>query len=137
MLPIHALSIRTCATRLPPSSATAMFIAWPTSLAFFSAALITRRASSNFMADIKSLLLLWLATDLADVMTQTIFHMTRLVKSLFYQFLDPTLGGWPHNRGEAHLPLRCDLKVGRQAVHIDKALGLPDRPLIEGCNAVF
>src|SRR5882724_11871701 len=48
MLPIHALSIRTCATMFPPSSATAMFMGWPISLAFFSAALITRRASSNF-----------------------------------------------------------------------------------------
>src|SRR2546426_892435 len=50
MLPIHALSIRTCATMFPPSSATAMFMGWPISLAFFSAALITRRASSNFTA---------------------------------------------------------------------------------------
>src|SRR5260221_4705215 len=50
MLPIHALSIRTCATMFPPSSATAMFRGLPISLAFFSAALITRRASSNFTA---------------------------------------------------------------------------------------
>src|SRR5205807_5272045 len=50
MLPIHALSIRTCDTIFPPSSATAIFIGWPISLAFFSAALITRRASSNFTA---------------------------------------------------------------------------------------
>src|SRR6266853_5759550 len=50
MLPIHALSIRTCATMFPPSSATAMFMGWPISVAFFSAALITRRASSNFTA---------------------------------------------------------------------------------------
>src|SRR5712672_2940141 len=50
MLPIHALSIRTCATMFPPSSATAMFMGWPISLAFFSAALITRRASSNSTA---------------------------------------------------------------------------------------
>src|SRR5438876_11854995 len=48
MLPIQALSIRTCATMFPPSSATAMFMGWPISLAFFSAALITRRASSSF-----------------------------------------------------------------------------------------
>src|SRR6267154_152895 len=54
MLPIHALSIRTCATMFPPWSATAMFTGWPISLAFFSAALITRRASSNFTAVIGS-----------------------------------------------------------------------------------
>src|SRR5438552_2952295 len=50
MLPIHALSIRTCATMFPPSSATAMFMSWPISVAFFSAAPIMRRASSNFTA---------------------------------------------------------------------------------------
>src|SRR5580693_3733472 len=50
MLPIHALSIRTCATMFPPSSATAMFMGWPISVAFFSAAPIMRRASSNFTA---------------------------------------------------------------------------------------
>src|SRR5215475_7764946 len=58
MLPIQALSIRTCATMFPPSSATAMFIGCPTSFAFFSAALITRRASSSFTADMDSSLYL-------------------------------------------------------------------------------
>src|SRR5258708_1783575 len=52
MLPIHALSIRTYATMFPPSSTTAMFKGWPISVAFFSAALIMRRASSNFTAGI-------------------------------------------------------------------------------------
>src|SRR5699024_10534838 len=47
MLPIHAPSIRTCATRLPPASATAIFIGCPISAAFFSAAAITRLASSS------------------------------------------------------------------------------------------
>ena len=54
MLPIQPLSIRMCATMFPPSSATAMFMGWPISLAFFSAALITRRASSNFTAVMSS-----------------------------------------------------------------------------------
>src|SRR6266545_4306191 len=54
MLPIQALSIRMWATMFPPSSATAIFIGCPISLAFFSAALITRRASSSFTADIDS-----------------------------------------------------------------------------------
>jgi hypothetical protein len=43
----------------PPSSATAIFIGCPISLAFFSAALITRRASSSFTADIDSSLQLF------------------------------------------------------------------------------
>src|SRR6267142_2735619 len=59
MLPIHALSIRMWATMFPPSSATAIFIGCPISLAFFSAALITRRASSSFTADMDSSLQLF------------------------------------------------------------------------------
>src|SRR5277367_796208 len=47
ILPIQALSIRACDTRLPPSSATAIFIGCPISAAFFSAAAITRRASAK------------------------------------------------------------------------------------------
>src|SRR5713101_2778265 len=59
MLPIQALSMRMWATMFPPSSATAIFIGCPISLAFFSAALITRRASSSFTADIDSSLQLF------------------------------------------------------------------------------
>src|SRR5438128_12350560 len=59
MLPIPALSIRMWVTMFPPSSATAIFIGCPISLAFFSAALITRRASSSFTADIDSSLQLF------------------------------------------------------------------------------
>src|SRR5882724_6660877 len=59
MLPIQALFMRMWATMFPPSSATAIFIGCPISLAFFSAALITRRASSSFTADINSSLQLF------------------------------------------------------------------------------
>ena len=48
---IAALSMRTCATMLPPSSATAMFMGWPSSFAFFSAAAMIRRASSSLTAE--------------------------------------------------------------------------------------
>src|SRR5581483_2126764 len=47
MLPIHAPSMRTCATIFPPSSATAIFIGCPISVAFFSAAAIILRASAK------------------------------------------------------------------------------------------
>src|SRR5437879_13830768 len=59
MLPIPALSLRMLVTMFPPSSSTAIFIGCPVSLAFFSAALITRRASSSFTADIDSSLQLF------------------------------------------------------------------------------
>jgi hypothetical protein len=47
MLPSHAPSIRTCETKFPPPSATAIFIGCLISAAFFSAAAITLRASLN------------------------------------------------------------------------------------------
>src|SRR6267154_1839146 len=59
MLPIQPLFIRMWATMFPPSPATAIFIGCPISVAFFSAALITRRASSSFIADINSSLQLF------------------------------------------------------------------------------
>src|SRR5438128_12595319 len=59
MLPIPALSIRMWVTMFPPSSASAIFIGCTVSLAFYSHALITRRASSSFTADIDSSLQLF------------------------------------------------------------------------------
>src|SRR5256885_306484 len=47
-LPSQAPSILTCETRFPPASQTAMFIGCPIWAAFFSAAAMTRRASSRF-----------------------------------------------------------------------------------------
>src|SRR5580658_8630141 len=84
MLPIHALSIRTCATIFPPSSATAMFMGWPISLAFASAALITRRASSNLTAVIDSPLMSYaLAEDMGDRPTRSDNQITPADRSTF------------------------------------------------------
>jgi hypothetical protein len=47
ILPSHAPSILMWLTKFPPASTTAMFIGCPISRAFFSAAEMTRRASSN------------------------------------------------------------------------------------------
>src|SRR5690242_17254957 len=58
MLPIHAPSMRTCATRLPPPSTTAMFMGWPISAALRSAAAITLLASSKVTMRASPLLLL-------------------------------------------------------------------------------
>src|SRR5438270_1496409 len=49
MEPSQALSMRTWAMRLPPASATAMFMGWPISAAFFSAAAMMRRASASWI----------------------------------------------------------------------------------------
>src|SRR4051794_9016088 len=55
MLPNQAPSMRTCEIRLPPSSATAMFIGCPISFAFLSAAVIILRASSSLIIDLSCL----------------------------------------------------------------------------------
>src|SRR5829696_4680649 len=47
MLPSQAPSMRTCATRLPPASTTAMFIGWLISVAWASPAARTRLASAS------------------------------------------------------------------------------------------
>ena len=57
-LPIHAPSMRTCETRFPPASATAMFIGCPISIAFRSAPAMTRRASASVIM-LSSLWLEW------------------------------------------------------------------------------
>src|SRR5260370_14401778 len=91
MLPIQALSIRMCATMFPPSSATAIFIGCPISFALFSAALITRRASSSFTADIDSSL-------------QLFQHVVRRAQ---VGELGEQIAVWP-NPISCHLPVRED-----------------------------
>src|SRR4029077_8446220 len=73
--------------------------------------------------------------ELTDVIAQAILHITGLVKSLVHQLLDPLLCGRPHDRRKAHVPLRCDFEVRRQAGHVGETLGLADRPLVERCDA--
>src|SRR6516225_3636155 len=75
-----------------------------------------------------------LLAELADVISQTAFHITRLVKSLLHQLLDSLLRGRPHDRGKAHIPLRCNFVVRRQTGDVGEALGLADRPLVERCD---
>src|SRR5215510_9810230 len=71
------------------------------------------------------------ATELADVISQAVLHIARLVKPPLHQLFDPLLRGRPHDRGKAHVPFRSDLEVGRQTCHVGEALGLADRPLVE------
>src|SRR6266850_2485149 len=72
-----------------------------------------------------------LATDLADVVSQTVFYIARLVKALLHQLFDSVLRGRPHDRGKGHIPLRCDFVVRWQTRHVDKALCFADRALVE------
>src|SRR3989442_7244344 len=72
-----------------------------------------------------------LTPESTDVITQAVLHITRPVKPLLYQLLDSLLRAWPHNRGNTHIPLRCDFEVRRQTGHVGEALGLADRPFVE------
>src|ERR1700744_6607906 len=88
--PIHAPSMRTWATRLPPSSATAMFMGWPISFAFFSAAAITRRAASS-------------VTSLAIMFCLSPSGTGKILRGL------------SSLKGRLSLPLRCALVFSRSA----------------------
>src|SRR6266404_1093633 len=76
-----------------------------------------------------------LAPELTDVISQAVFHITRLVKSLLHHLLDPLLRGRPHDRGEATIPARCDFEVMRQTGHVDEALRVAYCPLVERRDA--
>src|SRR5437762_6411635 len=86
--------------------------------------------SADFIVSSKQL-----TPELPDVIAQAVLHITRLVKSQVHQLLDPLLCGRPHDRGKTHIPLRRDFKVRRQTGHVDEALGLAERPLVERCDA--
>src|SRR5437899_2395967 len=75
------------------------------------------------------------ALELPDVISQAVFNTTRPVKSSLHQHREPLLRGWPHDRGKAHIPLRCDFEIRRQTGHVGEALGVADRPLVERCDA--
>src|SRR5436190_23884991 len=78
-----------------------------------------------------------LAAELSDVISQAVFYIARVVKSSLQQHPDPLLRGWPHDRSKAHIPLRCDFVVRRQTGHVDEALRLADRLLIERCDSLY
>src|SRR6478672_2338150 len=71
------------------------------------------------------------------MVTELGFYISCLVKSSLQQPSDPLLRGWPHDRCKAHIPLRCDFVVRRQTGHIDEALRLADRLLIERCDSLY
>src|SRR5271155_2164446 len=71
-----------------------------------------------------------LACDLAQVVSQPIFDISRLVEAARHQRLDPLLGGRSPERSDARIPPGAELDVRRQA-GVDEALGLGDRPFVE------
>src|ERR1700691_4152121 len=71
-----------------------------------------------------------LARDLAQVVSESIFDVPRLVEAARHQRLDPLLGSRSPERSDARIPPGAELDVRRQA-GVDEPLGLGDRPFIE------
>jgi hypothetical protein len=124
---IHALSIRTCATMFPPSSATAMLMGYPISLAFFSAALITRWASSKLAAVIDSPVLCCAVAD---------NHMDSLFRWMELRFLSGkqlSLFG----RGEGEIGAGSELTPGGSTHHGGRPRDTPRLIPQLGCSAML
>src|SRR5208283_2602744 len=56
-----------------------------------------------------------LAHDLAQVVSEPIFDVPRLVEAARHQRFDPILGGGPRERSDARIPPGAELDVRRQA----------------------
>jgi hypothetical protein len=71
-----------------------------------------------------------LARDLAQVVSEPIFDIPRLVESARNQRFDSILCGRSPERSDARIPPGAELDVWRQA-GVYEALGLSDRPFVE------
>src|SRR5579862_6648284 len=69
-------------------------------------------------------------TDLAQVVSEPIFDIPRLVEAARHQRFDPILGGRSPERSNARIPPRAELDVGWQA-GVDETLGVGDRPFVK------
>src|SRR3954453_12220694 len=64
--------------------------------------------------------------------SESIFRVSGLLEPALQEGFDSFLRRRSLDRGHAGVPARSDLDVGRQAGFVDKALGVGDRPLVEG-----
>src|ERR1700685_834524 len=71
-----------------------------------------------------------LAMNLAQVVSEPTFCVTRFVESTLHQRFDPILGGGSTERSDAGIPPGAEFDV-RRKTGVDEALGVSDRPLIE------
>src|SRR5579863_7364921 len=71
-----------------------------------------------------------LARDLAQIVSEPIFDIPRLMETARHQRFDPILGGGSPERSNARIPPGAELDVRRQA-GVDKALRVGDGPFVE------
>jgi hypothetical protein len=67
---------------------------------------------------------------LAQIVSEPIFDIPRLVETARHQRFDPLLGGGSTERSYARIPPGTELDVRRQA-GVDEPLGVGDRPFVE------
>src|SRR3954469_1641620 len=74
------------------------------------------------------------AAELADVVAEPVLNIAGAVKAAGHQRLDFGLGRGTSKGCDEGVPFRSDVSVGGQARHINQALGLGDRLLVERGN---
>src|SRR3954451_7620818 len=69
---------------------------------------------------------------LSHVESESIFRVSGLLEPVLQEGFDSFLRRRSVDGGHAGVPARSDFDVGRQAGFVDEALGVGDRPLVEG-----
>src|SRR5258706_5944975 len=72
--------------------------------------------------------------ELSNVISKPGFYISRFVKTALKQHSNSRLSRRSPQRGEERVPLGRDLRVGRQTVQVDQALGFCDGLLVERRN---
>src|SRR5260370_5028620 len=86
--------------------------------------------SSSFPAGVRNRVAADLARELAQVVSEPIFDISRFVETARHQRFDPLLGGGSAHRRHARIPPGGELDLRRQAF-VDAPLGAGDRPFVE------
>ena len=86
--------------------------------------------SSSFPAGVRNRVAADLARELAQVVSEPIFDISRFVEAAGHQRFDPFLGGGSADRSHARIPTGGELDIRRQA-GVDEPLGVGDRPFVE------
>src|SRR5258708_2162857 len=93
-------------------------------------AVMSRFMNSSFPAGVRNRVAGDLARELTDVVSQSIFDVSRLVEAARHQRFDSLLGGGSADRTHARIPSGGELDI-RRKTGVDEPLGVCDRPFVE------
>src|SRR6266851_6238165 len=68
------------------------------------------------------------------MVSEPIFDIAGPMEAALHQRLDSELAGGAAQRGDKSVPFKRDFRIGRQACHVDQALRVSDRLLVERCD---